>query len=109
MSNMVARHVPAAAKSRALGLSFTGFHTGMCCFAEDPDMLGPDVNLATAAMPAGVLLCWHWLLFKRVGYLGLHPKPPNGITLGPTNMHDKLMSVHPGRACNHTLLADTGL
>jgi MFS family permease len=28
MSNMVAAHVPASAKARALGMSFTGFHTG---------------------------------------------------------------------------------
>eukprot|EP00775_Hariotina_reticulata_P012650 gene12650-12778_t len=28
MSNMVAAHVPPAAKARALGMSFTGFHTG---------------------------------------------------------------------------------
>jgi hypothetical protein len=29
MSNMVAAHVPPAAKARALGMSFTGFHTGV--------------------------------------------------------------------------------
>lgn len=28
MSNMVAAHVPPSAKARALGMSFTGFHTG---------------------------------------------------------------------------------
>lgn len=31
MSNMVAAHVPPSAKARALGMSFTGFHTGKCC------------------------------------------------------------------------------
>lgn len=28
MSNLVANHVPPSAKARALGMSFTGFHTG---------------------------------------------------------------------------------
>jgi MFS family permease len=28
MNNMVAAHVPPSAKARALGMSFTGFHTG---------------------------------------------------------------------------------
>ncbi len=30
MNNLVARHVPAAAKARALGMCFTGFHSGGC-------------------------------------------------------------------------------
>lgn len=56
---MVAAHVPAAAKSRALGMSFTGFHTGQCCAA-----------LCCAHEPAAVSFCF-WTqvvrsLFKHV-------------------------------------------
>jgi hypothetical protein len=34
MSNMVAAHVPLSAKARALGMSFTGFHTGEGAHSE---------------------------------------------------------------------------
>lgn len=40
MNNMVAGHVPAAAKARALGMCFTGFHSGkgLCCIDPQYDL-----------------------------------------------------------------------
>ena len=31
MNNLISTHIPLAAKSRALGMAFTGFHSGDLC------------------------------------------------------------------------------
>ncbi|WIA32968.1 hypothetical protein OEZ86_006131 [Tetradesmus obliquus] len=57
MSNMVAAHVPASAKARALGMSFTGFHSG---------------NLVGLVLSPLILVTFGWkALFYTFGLLGL--------------------------------------
>ncbi|GIL51685.1 hypothetical protein Vafri_7616 [Volvox africanus] len=57
MSNLVASHIPAASKARALGLCFSGFHSG---------------NLAGLILSPLLLMSYGWRgLFYVFGFLGL--------------------------------------
>lgn len=57
MNSLVAKHIPPAAKARALGLIFTGFHTG---------------NLVGLTLSPAIITAYGWhALFSVVSLLGL--------------------------------------